>query len=159
MTDPVSVGLVVSPVVGCVVDSTGAVAVAVSSQSPSEVCDEEVVSDGDDVGTPDTLGVGVTVPGVEIVLLLEAEVVGITGLLVEVLDVRDVAEEVESISVSVQSVLGLGTEFDGVGTREELGVGNTVIVTVVSVEVDDEGETTGELADGVFETLGVLDRL
>lgn len=65
----------------------------------------------------------------------------------------------ESISVSVQSVLGLGTELDGMGTREELGVGNTVIVTVVSVEVDDEGETTGELADGVFETLGVLDRL
>lgn len=87
MTDPVSAGLVVSPVVGCVVDSTGAVEVAVSSQSPSVVCDEEVVSDGDDVGTPDTLGVGVTVPDVEIVLVLELEVVGITGLLVEVLDV------------------------------------------------------------------------
>lgn len=85
MTVPVSVGLVVSPVVGCTVDSVGSEAVAVSSQSLSVVCDEEVVSDG--VGIPDTLGVGVTVVDVEIVLLLEVEVVGITGLLVEVLDV------------------------------------------------------------------------
>lgn len=87
MTDPVSVGWVVSPVVGCVGDSAGPVAVTVSSQSLSVVCDEEVVSDEDDVGTPDTLGVGVTVPDVEIVLLLEVDVVGITGLLVEVLNV------------------------------------------------------------------------
>ncbi len=63
----------------------------------------------------------------------------------------------DSVSVSVQSVLGPGTELDGVGTREELGVGNTVKVTVVSDEVDDEGETTEELADGVSEALGVLD--
>lgn len=59
----------------------------------------------------------------------------------------------------MQSVLGPGTELDGVGTREELGVGNTVKVTVVSVDADDEGETTGILADGVFETPGVLDGL
>jgi hypothetical protein len=32
-----------------------------------------------------------------------------------------------------------------------------VKVTVVSDEVDDEGETTEELADGVSEALGVLD--
>ena len=87
MTDPLSVGLVVISVVGCVVDSVGPVAVAVSSQSLSLVCDEDVVSEGDDVGTPDTLGVGVTVLDVEIVFLLEVEVVGITGLLVEVRDV------------------------------------------------------------------------
>lgn len=59
----------------------------------------------------------------------------------------------------MQSVLGPETELDGVGTREELGVGNTVKVTVVSVDVDDEGETIGILADGVFETPGVLDGL
>lgn len=85
MTVPVSVGLVVSSVVGCTVDSVGSEAVAVSSQSLSVVCGEEVVSDG--VSTPDTLGVGVTVVDVEIALLLEVEVVGITGLLVKVLDV------------------------------------------------------------------------
>ena len=65
------------PVVCCVADSV--VLVEVSSQLLSVICED--VSVDDEVGTPGTLGVGVT--GVLVLVLVLDEVVGTTGLLVE----------------------------------------------------------------------------
>jgi hypothetical protein len=104
------------------------------------------------LGTPGALGVEVTEP----VLVLDAEFVGIKGLLVEALGVW-VALAVDTVEVSVWPPSVAGTELDKVDAEvvpvntEEPGVGKTVRVLVVSGEV--EGETAGVLAEGVSETL------